>query len=68
MREVDQQAVRDLLRTPRLGPTSVLAAPLSAADPRNVRTRYLSAVWAGHQADKTLLDVAPEGLVGGELR
>jgi len=65
--EVGPDPVRDLLRAPRAGPAPVLPAPVTAADPPHVRSRYGGAIRSGDHAGEPVLDVLPQRVVRGEL-
>src|SRR5438552_85898 len=67
MREIDPEPVRDLLGAPRLGPTSVLAPAVPAADPPHRWTGNGGGVRSFDQSRATILHVVVQCVVRGEL-
>ena len=65
--EIDPQTVSNLLRAPRASPTAVLAAPVTAPDPANVRASNSLPVRAGDHPSEPVLHVSPQRVVPGQL-
>jgi hypothetical protein len=66
--EIDLETVRDLLGTPRRGPTPVLAPAVPTTDPAYIRSCQTRAIHFGDGACETILHVLPQRSVDGELR
>jgi hypothetical protein len=66
--EVHSEAVRDLLGTPRLGPSPVLATAVTPPDPSDLGSGHGRPVWPADHAGETVLDVAVQSVVGCQLR
>ena len=68
IREIDPQAGRDLLGAPRPRPAAIRAAAVTPADPAYPWTRDRGPVRPLDHAGETVLDVASQLFVAGELR
>lgn len=66
-REVDRQASGNLLRTPGFGPSSILSLAMSAAVPRNGRTRNMGPARGYDAAGKSFLHISALGCIERKL-
>src|SRR5262249_34239116 len=66
--EVELQPVRDLLRAPRRGPSSVCPRSVTATDEPHLRAGHSCTVGPGDRASEPVLDVRTKPPLGCQLR
>jgi hypothetical protein len=67
IRKLVQEPPRDLLRAPRCCPPPVLPTPMSTSFPGHCRPMNSLSTWAGDNACQSILNVAPQRSIDGQL-